>query len=73
MQDVQNIPNPDTSPNPNSDDFGSHSDIQPETPESDVENPGNDANQHIPTPDSNDFPSDENSADNENLEEADLL
>jgi hypothetical protein len=61
MQDVQNIPNPDTSPNNEAEDFGSHSDLHPETQEGDIETPGKegDVGEHIPTPNTNDFPSQE--------------
>lgn len=40
MQDVQNIPNPDTSGNNDNEEFGSHSDLHPETQEGDIETPG---------------------------------
>ena len=35
MQDVQNIPNPDVDSFENEDDFGSHSDVHPDSPISD--------------------------------------
>ena len=61
MQDVQNIPNPDTSPSNDEEDFGSHSDVNPETQEGDIENPGNegDAGGRLPNSDTSDFPSQE--------------
>ena len=39
MQDVQNIPNPDVNSIEDDGDFGSHSDEDPQTPNSDVESP----------------------------------
>lgn len=37
MQDVQNIPNPDVEPNDTNDDFGSHSAIEQELDNDDIE------------------------------------
>ena len=73
MQDVQNIPNPDTSPNSNTDDLGSHSDLNPETQEGDIETPGKEGDVGPPThtPDTNDFPSQEDPDAGD--EESDLL
>ncbi|HEY0429783.1 MAG TPA: hypothetical protein VGC76_18515 [Pyrinomonadaceae bacterium] len=42
MQDVQNIPNPDVNSTETNDDFGSHSDVEQELDQTDVENPNND-------------------------------
>jgi hypothetical protein len=39
MQDVQNIPNPDVNSTETNDDFGSHSDVEQELDQTDVENP----------------------------------
>lgn len=52
MQDVQNIPNPDTSTNNENEEFGSHSDLNPETQEGDIETPGKegDVGEAIPLP-----------------------
>lgn len=41
MQDVQNIPNPDVNSTEHDNDFGNHSDIENEMPDSDVEQPNN--------------------------------
>ncbi len=46
MQDVQNVPNPDVNSTVRDDDFGSHSDVNPEIPNTDVEQPKGD----IPVP-----------------------
>jgi hypothetical protein len=46
MQDVQNVPNPDVNSTVRDDDFGNHSNIRQETPNSDVEQPKGD----IPVP-----------------------
>lgn len=45
MQDVQNIPIPDSETNDADEEFGSHSDLQPESPkdkDKDFENPNSD-------------------------------
>jgi len=42
MQDVQNIPNPDVNSTETNDDFGSHSDVEQELDQTDIENPNND-------------------------------
>ena len=39
MQDVQNIPNPDVNSTERDDDFGSHSDVPSDLPNTDVEQP----------------------------------
>lgn len=39
MQDVQNIPNPDVNSTERDDDFGSHSDVYSDTPDSGIEQP----------------------------------
>ena len=39
MQDVQNIPNPDVNSTETNDDFGSHSDVEQELDQGDIENP----------------------------------
>jgi hypothetical protein len=41
MQDVQNIPTPDVNSNATNDDFGSHSDVEQELDQTDIENPNN--------------------------------
>lgn len=46
MQDVQNIPNPDVDSISRDDDFGSHSDVRQDYPNTDVEQPTDD----IPVP-----------------------
>lgn len=46
MQDVQNMPNPDVNSTVRDDDFGNHSDVNRENPNSDVEQPTDD----IPVP-----------------------
>lgn len=43
MQDVQNVPNPDVNSTVRDDDFGSHSDVNRDTENSDVEQPTGDA------------------------------
>ncbi len=52
MQDVQNIPNPDTNSIPENDEFGSHGDLNPDIQKGDVETPGNegDIGEPIPLP-----------------------
>lgn len=42
MQDVQNVPNPDVNSTVRDDDFGSHSDVNRDIENSDVEQPGGD-------------------------------
>ncbi len=42
MQDVQNVPNPDVNSTTRDDDFGSHSDVNRDTENSDVEQPRGD-------------------------------
>lgn len=61
MQDVQNIPNPDTSSSSDNEEFGSHSDLNPETQEGGIESPGmeGDVGETIPNPRKDDFPSQE--------------
>lgn len=39
MQDVQNIPNPDINSTETNDDFGSHSDVEQELDQTDIESP----------------------------------
>jgi hypothetical protein len=39
MQDIQNIPSPDVNSTESNDDFGSHSDVEQELDQGDVENP----------------------------------
>ena len=46
MQDVQNVPNPDVNSTVRDDDFGSHSDVNRDTENSDVEQPKGD----VPVP-----------------------
>ncbi len=46
MQDVQNVPNPDVNSTVRDDDFGSHSDVGQDYPNTDVEQPKSD----IPVP-----------------------
>ncbi len=46
MQDVQNIPNPDINSTERNDDFGSHSDVNRDVPNTDVEQPKS----NIPVP-----------------------
>ena len=46
MQDVQNIPNPDVDSIARDDDFGSHSDVSRDYPNTDVEQ----AKENIPAP-----------------------
>lgn len=41
MQDIQNIPNPDVNSTEHDNDFGNHSDIENELPNTDVEQPNN--------------------------------
>lgn len=41
MQDVQNIPNPDVNSTERDEDFGSHSDVEQELDQTDIENPNN--------------------------------
>jgi hypothetical protein len=41
MQDVQNIPTPDVNSTATNDDFGSHSDVEQELDQTDIENPNN--------------------------------
>ena len=42
MQDVQNIPNPDVNSTESNEDFGSHSEVEQELDQTDVESPAND-------------------------------
>jgi hypothetical protein len=46
MQDVQNVPNPDVNSTVGDDDFGSHSDVNRDVENSDIEQPKGD----IPAP-----------------------
>ncbi len=73
MQDVQNIPNPDTSSTNQNDEFGSHSDLHPENQQGDIETPGTegDVGETIPNPKQDDFPSQEDPTVGES--ESDLL
>ena len=59
MQDVQNIPNPDVNSTETNDDFGSHSAVEQELDQTDIENPNNEGrtgndiereNETIPVP-----------------------
>jgi hypothetical protein len=60
MQDVQNIPLPDANSTTRNDDFGSHSEVEQELDQTDIENPNNEGgrnnvdiereNESIPVP-----------------------
>jgi hypothetical protein len=59
MQDVQNIPNPDVNSTETNDDFGSHSDVEQDLDQTDIENPNSEGrknddierqNETIPVP-----------------------
>lgn len=50
MQDVQNIPNPDVNSTERNDDFGSHSAVEQELDQTDIENPNNEGSRDIENP-----------------------
>jgi hypothetical protein len=76
MQDVQNIPNPDATTNDDNEEFGSHSDLHPETREGGIETPGKkgDGGEAVPLPpDRKPFPSHEDPAFGDDDDDRDLL